>query len=354
MTPRKSSSSSEPPSVCFVKELAGENPPSMLVLANLYNASIEFLEAEPWRLVDETDLILTRSKSLNEMCYCSVMGALGEVYSLHCYIGDQGLRTFQRIASEQIAGPEEFFSTVRSINVEYVTKTELEPQDRQLLKWLRDPPSRGINPVFRANRPGFDAWFVTMDEALALTDCIRAVLLVLKDQKDYWTQPGRYPFVTAEQNGDHGVVLVTPGDAAEAPQLPIPLDNERLHRLKKSDLPIAGVLELEHRMTTSRIGSKYQRKAFACCSIAVDAHSGLVHAVEASDSSTPPAVALIDVFLKAVESRRALPAEVRLSTAKFASSIGPVLASCGVPVKVTKLPEARRALTALMSYMQSS
>ena len=64
----------------------------------------------PWQFLDEDNLIVVRDSVSSELCYCSIMGALGEVLSMHAYIGAEGLRQFRRMEAEEIADPGEFFA----------------------------------------------------------------------------------------------------------------------------------------------------------------------------------------------------------------------------------------------------
>jgi hypothetical protein len=50
----------------------------------------------PWQILDEDNLIAVRDSVSGELCYCSVMGALGEVHSIHAYIGTRDFGSFAR------------------------------------------------------------------------------------------------------------------------------------------------------------------------------------------------------------------------------------------------------------------
>jgi len=116
----------------------------------------------PWRFLDEDNLIVIRESVSGELCYCSVMGALGEVLSMHAYIGAEGLRQFRKIEAEEIADPDEFFASTHCVYVEFVPRSELLRQDRELLAALGHPKSKALaSPIFRTMRPGFLPWFVT-------------------------------------------------------------------------------------------------------------------------------------------------------------------------------------------------
>ena len=114
--PRKRTASvSVPPQRCFVKELAGETPPSFQAMERLYGLASELYGLLPWRVLDEDNLIVVRDSVSGELCYCSVMGALGEVLSMHAYIGAEGLRQFRKMEDEEIADPGEFFASTHRL-----------------------------------------------------------------------------------------------------------------------------------------------------------------------------------------------------------------------------------------------
>lgn len=65
----------------------------------------------------------------------------------------------------------------------------------------------------------------------------------------------------------------------------------------------------------------------------------------------PPAEALARVFLKAVQSNRAFPRDVRLRSQKHAASLGPLMESFGVKLRVAnRLPSAEEACASTRLY----
>src|ERR1039457_5178129 len=154
MPKKRTASAPVPPERYFVKELAGEIPPSFPAMERLYRLSSDLYGLRPWGILDEDNLIVIRDSVTGELCYCSVMGALGEVLSMHAYIGTEGLRQFRKMEAEEIADPGEFFAFTHCVYVEFVRKAELLRQDRELLAAMGHPPGRGrASPTFRTNSP---------------------------------------------------------------------------------------------------------------------------------------------------------------------------------------------------------
>ncbi len=329
-------------------------------MQRLYGLASELYGLLPWRVLDESQLTLVRSSASGEICYCSVMGTLGEVYSMHAYIGAEGLRQFRKIEAEEIADPGEFLASVRCIYVEFVPRAELERQDRELLAWLGHPKGRGLaSPIFRSMRPGFHPWFVTEEEAQTLTECIRAVIEVCsavagKKSANFWNRADTYPMVSRVEGSEPGyqVELVKSILPAEPPMPPVRLEEEILRPFRSRDYPVRGAMELDLIFSSAAVGKKNERKVCTSIALTVDAESGLVLAPEVTDSSVAAGEVLARAFLKAIQASRALPKEVRVRSPRLKDCLAPLMESFGVTVRVAKrLPAADRARSHLLNFM---
>jgi hypothetical protein len=70
MPKKRTGSSVVVPDRCFVRELAGETAPSFSTMARLYELATELFGLRPWRLMNESQLILVRDSTSGEVCYC--------------------------------------------------------------------------------------------------------------------------------------------------------------------------------------------------------------------------------------------------------------------------------------------
>jgi len=344
-----------------VKELAGENPPSLPAMKRLYELASNLYGLHPWRVLDESQLILVRDSVSGELCYCSVMGMLGEVYSVHAYIGTESLRLFRRMQVEEITEAGEFFATQHSVSVEFVPKAELERQDRELLAALGHPQGRGLaSPIFRTIRPGFHPWFVTEEEARTLAECIRAVIVICaevasQESAKFWELADTYPMVTRMEGAEprYQVDLVKAVLPAEPPVMPVRLEEETLRPLRSQDYTVRGVMELDHILTGTPIGKKGERNSCAAFALAVDAESGIILAPDVSDSSIAAGDALARVFLRVVQASRTLPNEVWVRTQKLKDCLAPLMESFGVAIRVAgRLPASDEARSSLLGFLQ--
>src|SRR6267378_8250285 len=82
----------------FEKQLAGEQPLSFETAGQLYRLGTELLVVRPWDFLGDQDLILMQDVESGEICYCSIMGALGEVFSFQVYVVAGRYRFFRSIS----------------------------------------------------------------------------------------------------------------------------------------------------------------------------------------------------------------------------------------------------------------
>ncbi len=347
----------------FVKELAGENPPSLSSLESLYKLASALYALRPWHILDDNQLVLVRDPATTEICYCSVMGALGEVVAMHAYIGAESYRLFHKIIAGETIDPGEFFASQRSVSVEFVSRAGLDAADRKLLADLGHPVGRGLaSPVFRAIRPGFLPWFVTEEEAQTLARCMRAVIEIcsaVATQADvsYWDQPDTYPLLSpvgmAGDKPQYQIELIRTPLPSQPPLSPARLTEEQLGELKGRDYPVRGTIELDYIVSAAAIGKKNERKACTCIGLAVDARSGFLFPPELTSPTVSPADVLAAALLKAIQASRALPREVRIRDPRFKDCLAPLSSSAGVPIKVVaSLPALEQAREHLLGALE--
>jgi hypothetical protein len=308
--------------------------------------------------MEDSKPILVRDSVSGELCYCSVMGALGEVFSVHVYIGPESFRLYRRILAEQITDPAEFFATQRSVYVEFVARNELERQDRELLAWLGHPSGKGMfSPIFRAIRPGYHPWFVTAEESQTLHECIRGTIAVCSTfvqgrGKNLWRRANVYPLVSHRENGEPQIELVesTPPDQPHA--VPARVDEQALLKLRSQDLPIRGVIELDQLLSGAPIGTKNERKAITRVSLVVDSQTGIVLGFEVAEPGSLAGDSLAKALVKTVLANRTLPKQVVVRTQQMKDCLAPLVESLGMGIRVSrKLPAADEARLHLLQFL---
>lgn len=350
------------PTQFFTKELSGETPPSLSTMERLYGLASELFAQRPWHLLDESELVLIRDSAMGETCYCSVMGALGEVLAMHAYVGGESYRLFRRLAAAEVTSVGEFFGSQHSVYVEFVPNAELDGQDRKLLAALGHPlRAAKIAPLFRTIRPGYHPWYVTEEEARTLAECIRAVIAICsiastQEDLDYWDQDDIYPQVSWV-DGEGGkpqcdVKLVEAVLPSEPPLSPVPLRPEQLRRLRNRDYAVGGVMELDYFLSAAMIGEKNERKACVRIALAVNADSGIAFPPEIARPEASAGEALVIAIINAIETSRTLPREVKVQSSRFKDCLNPISDVCGFSIQVVRsLPALENARAELLRML---
>jgi hypothetical protein len=352
----------EKPTHFFAKELAGEQPPTFETMQLLCGLASDLLERRPWDLLDESELVLVRGPVSGEICHCSVMGALGEVYALHAYLGPESYRFFRKLESGATITVGEFFASQYSVSVEFVRSAELEVADRSLLSALGRRQKKGaLAPMFRTIRPGYHPWHVTEAEAKILAECLWAVitmceLLGTNDDLDYWDREDVYPLVS-RGNGDEPEqkyeIKLT--EVVNPPALmlePATWDKTQVRCIREGKYPSRGAIELDHFYGAAMIGNRNERKACCRMALAIDSKTGFVYPPKLLLPSASTGDALVGAILQTIDAAGAVPREIRVKESTFKTLLEPLAENLGFQVRVVKsLPALDRAKESLLQMM---
>src|SRR6266550_6740939 len=330
----------------FEKQLAGEKPLSFETASQLYRLSMKLLAVQPWEFLEDQDLILMQDGVSGEICYCSTMGALGEVFSFQVYTGAESYRFFRRIAAGKPISAGDFFGSMRGVSVEFVNAKEQTPPDRELLEAFGYLKKRGKRaPIFRALRPGYHPWYVTEGEAQILVYCLQGVhafcrhALVMEDV-DYWEKEDVFPFLVpeAEDNThEHFEIRLVkaPEPPVAAPQA-VELDESLISGIPHENLSRGGALEADHFFTGAKIGEQNERKACLRIAMVSDGDSGFAFQPELGKPEDSTGQLLARALLGAMRVGRFVPSEVRVRQKEFKILLSALSERIGFDVRVTK------------------
>jgi hypothetical protein len=346
----------------FQKQLSGEEPLTWATAERLYGLAVAIFALKPWDFLADGDPLLLRDPKSGEMCYCSVMGALGEVVSLQVYVGPDSYRFFRRLSSGAAVTPAEFLANFTGVSVEFVRLSELTPPDREFLKCFGHPMPRGSGgPIFRALRPGFHPWYVTESEGFLLAECMQALIafcagFLENPDVSYWDGEDVYPL--SVPIGGEGLDREYKVESVKAPvpppSVPKPpvLDEARLRRVREKDYPVRGKFEADSCFVLAEIGEKNQRKSCARLGLVTDAGSGIVFPPALRGSAEPAGETLVEALLNAIDAIHSLPAEVLVDKAESKVLLDPLARHLGFAVRVVKsLPSLERARDSVLGMM---
>jgi len=349
----------------FERELAGEDAPSFQSMRALYDRAAQVHMRAPWNDLVEEELVAFRDPISNEQCFCSTMGALGEVRMLQTYIGASSYCWFRKMRDGRQITVGDFYAHQRTVFVDYVPIKELEAADRALLKAMHHPLAKGtVASIFRAIRPGYHPWFVTENEARILTMAMEAVLAVcdLVDNDpdhDPWDTADVYPLVKLEEAKDgrqkYLVSEVAAPHSIPAMPGPLALDTKRIQAIIERKLPVAGILEVDHFYTLSMIGAKHARKACLRIALAIEAQTALAFPPELGSPEESTGEILQRLVLGAIEASRAIPSKIYVRDREYKSLLAPLARELDLEIAVKKsLPALNFAKSEMQAMLGDS
>jgi hypothetical protein len=333
-----------PPERFFEKDLAGEEAPSFETMQALFKHAGAIYTARPWNHLEEDELVMFKEPASGELCFCSVMGALGKSSAVQVYIGAQSYFWFRKLHAGEPASLGDYFAHQFSVFVHYVSLSHLTPPDRELARAMGHPLARGTEaPLIRTIRPGYHPWFVTESEARILAQGLQCALVMAdyvaeNPDDDLWIKEDVYPFMelTAEHPDrlEYNIKrMAGPSEAATMPKLP-ELDQARIQSILDRRLPSAGSLEVDHFYTAAVIGAKHDRKACMRMALAIDSKTAIAFPPQLGAPEESTGRMLQQVVLEAIESLHALPAAIHVSKREFKILLDPLAAALGFRIKV--------------------
>ena len=354
------SSETQAPCEFFKKQLAGDAPLSFPTAKRLFEKATDLIAIRPWQFLEDQDLILLENPLSAETCYCSVMGALGQVFALHAYLGGESYLYFRKMAAGEPISVGEFYGSLRGVYVEFVGLSQLTPPDRELARVFGHPLKRGLKtPIFRAMRPGYHPWYVTENEGVILAECLEAVIALCERIRgraapDYWNEPDVYPFLVPSERGQAGYdiemrKITVPLATAPAPAR---LDQSRIEQIRRRNYPVRGAFEAEHFYGGGTIGKRDERKAVVRLALVADADSGLVFPPELGMPERATSDMVATAVLSAIETARFLPREVHVTQLQLEAYLESLARELGFAVRTVKrLPAAEEAKKSLLAMM---
>jgi hypothetical protein len=160
--------------------------PSLEVWKDLYEAAAQFKRIESWNWLDDSSTFGVQDPVTKTIAYCSVMGALGELYGLAAYVGTEGLLALQKMAfGETDYSDINLGKDMRCLMTTFESRNDLDKPDIEVIRQL-GLSFRGKHnwPRFRSYEPGFFPWYLDAHEAMFVTTILQQAVDVCLRAKD--------------------------------------------------------------------------------------------------------------------------------------------------------------------------
>ena len=127
----------------------------------LYRVANEIKSLRPWEYLHEYDVFGIQHPSTKEIGFASVMGSMGEHYSLTFYMGIEGLALFWNMRNNAEKITPEIVLEIPQMQLNFEDRGILQKEDLALLKNLGlSFRGKASWPVFKRQVPGFFPWLL--------------------------------------------------------------------------------------------------------------------------------------------------------------------------------------------------
>jgi hypothetical protein len=289
----------------------------------LYESAVKIKELAPWEWMSETDVFGIEDPESAKIGWVSVMGALGEHFSIALYPDVVTFHRMRRLTPHDMRNDPAQFLNVPHLQASFEDRGFVQAQDRRIIEEL-GLRFRGRNawPVFRSYRPGYHPWYLEPEEVLRLSVALEQLLnvaprflenpsLLPSSEKDRYlvrrlNREGR------ERWEDISILIPEPPPIPPVAP-PIPPNVGALKRLPRKKMSI----EVEFSGFPIKIGEEGDRPRFPYLFLAVEGEKGLVLGFDFIEvvSGMEAALAEVSAHIAGIFLEQGfLPAEIRIKS----------------------------------------
>ena len=257
------------------------NSPSMDDWKKLYDLMAQVEKLAPWEWMEEDEIFGFQMPGTGELGFVSVMGTLGEHFSIAIYQGVKGLDGFWQMEElGDIMTPETLLQ-VPQLQASFENREEITAEDREIIKKL-GLKFRGAKawPQFRSFRPGCFPWYIEKAEAEMLINGLEQLLEVAPRYEE------NFDLLTpTDDDNDYLVRVQKDGiwedttlhvEFHEGPTLNLKMNRSALAHLKKM-MPGNAIIEVDLFMVSNPIQDKRkERPYFPYMLMVCDHDSGMI------------------------------------------------------------------------------
>jgi hypothetical protein len=257
--------------------------PALTKWQRLYSLASEVKSLKPWDFIHEDDVFGVQHPSTKEIGFASIMGSLGEHYSLTFYLGTESLALFWHMRSMDRVTPDMILE-IQQLQLNFENREFLQKEDLELLKRLGlSFRGKASWPVFKRQEPGFFPWLLDdqdLDWMIILLEQSINVMARIKANPALVEMTGDYDYLvrTAEnRNGEllwkDTVQIIKPSIEFNRIDIEVPAQlMENARQLIRKNVTI----EMDIRLMPSPIRQKNAKPYFPYVIIVADSQSGMI------------------------------------------------------------------------------
>lgn len=316
----------------------------------LYDAAIRFKAIEAWQWMNDDMLFAVHEPQNNELGYCTVIGALGEVLGLIVYMGQPGFESFKMVRksmSKNKLTDEEVhwaWNLQDCISLTFEDRKYLSKEDINVIKEL-GLKFRGRNayPLFRRLKPYYMPWFLTRQECIFMTTAIEQaieVCLMAKNNEHLLSKPLRegYCLTRYFDNGIWKERLQSLDVPTEGRKISVSVNELKLTSIKKNSVRTNTKWEIDFFADYNMPIKGDKNPYYPIVTLIADHSTGHIFNAHLSEYNNC-FQAIADNFLAFMEKISVIPKEILVEKDEMILTFKPATDMLGI--KLTKVGKCR-------------
>ena len=313
----------------------------------LHQAADAVKKVAPWKKLYDGDWFGLVDPVSGDTFIGSILGNSRQVYGVHLYLQPEGIEFWNDTIITNETDIQALQFRNRMLEIEYVAKGRLEPEDLEIRERLNlpNPPNKGRPYAnFRSIRPMCSPWFIEKEDARLLVLLAHASLAHYRTydfeahQDDYIPGPNHLPIIPTFALRDGG----DPANDAdwERTEAEMPVAHESdvgeaddLLQHRVNAVPVkAGTWQIAA-MALPQPMADWERPYFPRVTIAVDKETEMVMGFSMHGPEVPIASQFAEVLAKGGEEAGFLPKLIEVCAPAAFESIEPLLEDSQVSVE---------------------
>lgn len=331
--------------------------------SKLYQLADRIKALKPWRFMYEDDITGVRDPITGSIGFISVMGNLGEHYSVTVYLGERAFGQYLELSAHHENAVPETVLEIPQLMLSFENSDFLEKEDRAIMKEIGIKYSGKKSwPIFRSYRPGMVPWFLEEKEQESMIHFLEQFLEIAvrpeSETKDLQSGSNVQDVFLVRECKKVGENIKWKDTFQKIlipslEELNIPIDSGLLAKARNT--PVGkNIYEIDFFLTPAQVREKNKRPYFPYMLLAVDQKSEFVLSHEMMDPSDGIDKMLIQIpgqVLKIFSKETSLPGAVYSASHRLFDILFPLMKNLGIQFQFKpRLRSLEKAKTSIMDY----
>ncbi|MDD3050342.1 MAG: hypothetical protein PHR06_04285 [Candidatus Cloacimonetes bacterium] len=334
-------------------------------MKRLYELMEEIKEMSPWNWMDEDDIFFIENPENGDISFISVMGAIGQHYSVAIY---NGIDSFYKLTDLKMLQDDPFiyelFFEIDHFQASFESKEALRAEDIKQLKKLKLKfKSQTKYPLFRHHKPGLVPWFIDKSQETFIKYALEQLLvvapLIKEDISLLFPDCSQKRYLMRKMINQNGITTwisdvyeLEDYSPPEIQHVKNPMALEILQKIK----PIRVSIEFDFFIITTPIMEK--RPVFPYAMIIVDPKSGQIinfQMITVKTNLNAMHETVYYCLLGLLANSKLRTSTIKVKSAFVKKLIEPIVSDLNVNIKIDRtLKSATEAKIALINKMEST